>query len=73
MVEYLTLFAGENLPPEGWIQTCIMCNDICSSTEKVFSYNIYICGKCKKKYRAIEKLRRLHKLKNSGNIQSINY
>lgn len=62
MVEYLTYYS-DGLPKEGWIQTCIMCETPCTTTEKIFSHYAYICGQCKNYYRQIDKLRTLRKNK----------
>ena len=66
MTEYFT-FVHENIesiPEDGWLQQCITCDNITSITKRIYTHNIFLCGKCDKKYTKLILLSYINKNKN---------
>ena len=53
--EYIYIPCQE-IPPGGWIQHCIFCNDKTSCIENINKYKLYCCNRCQKKYNYNDKI-----------------
>lgn len=46
------------IPAMGWIQKCILCNELTTSIEEIYPYKVYCCKRCQKKHTEKRKLRK---------------